>query len=135
MFFEAAAQSGPKRGDMGGTAGPIYKICARSEWDEALARGRFDGAAVDLTDGFIHFSTGAQAAETAARHFRDRADLVIVAFDAAAFGAALKWEPSRGGALFPHLYGPLDPALTLWSEPLSLDADGIPVMPSRIASC
>lgn len=85
----------------------VYKIAPSALWREARAEGLFRGAPVDLADGFIHFSTAAQARETAARHFDGQGDLVLVAVDAAALGDALRWEPSRGGALFPHLYGPL----------------------------
>ena len=80
-------------------------------------------------DGYIHFSTGEQVAETAARHFAGAADLVLVAVAAAALGPALKWEPSRGGALFPHLYGALPLDAVLWVKPLPLGADGRHVFP------
>lgn len=102
----------------------IYKILRRPEWDAFRAAGRTLGVAVDLADGFIHFSTAAQVAETAAKWFADQSDLVLVAFDADALGAALKWEESRGGALFPHLYRPLDLAEVLWDKSLPLGATG-----------
>ncbi len=102
----------------------IYKICSAREWRAAEEDGAFRGAAVDLKDGYIHFSTAEQVAETAARHFSGMDDLVLVAVDAAALGAALKWEPSRGGALFPHLYGALSLTAVLWVKPLPLGADG-----------
>jgi uncharacterized protein (DUF952 family) len=104
----------------------IYKILPRPAWAEALARGRFDGSPIDLEDGYIHFSTAAQAQETAAKHFRGQADLVVVAVEAEALGPALRWEPSRGGQLFPHLYGPLDPALAMAVTAAPLGADGVP---------
>jgi uncharacterized protein (DUF952 family) len=104
----------------------VYKILARAAWEEAVARGRFDGAAIDLKDGYIHLSAAAQAQQTAAQHFRGQAGLVLAAFWADALGPALKWESSRGGQLFPHLYGPLDPALALAVTDIPLDADGIP---------
>lgn len=104
----------------------VYKILDAAEWDAAVARGRFEGSPVDLADGFIHFSTAAQAQETARRHFAGRQGLVLAAFDAAALGDALRWEPSRGGDLFPHLYAALDPALALSVTPLSLGPDGAP---------
>jgi uncharacterized protein (DUF952 family) len=104
----------------------VYKILAREAWDAAVAQGRFAGAAIDLKDGYIHLSTGAQAQETARLHFRGQAGLVVAAFEAEAFGAALKWEPSRGGQLFPHLYGDLDPALALAVTEAPLDAEGAP---------
>src|SRR5262245_30376299 len=88
----------------------IYKICTAVEWREAEQAGTYRGSAADRRDGFIHFSTGTQAAETAAKWFIGQHDLVLIAVDAGALGDSLKWEPSRGGALFPHLYGalPLD---------------------------
>ena len=88
----------------------IYKICEAALWRAAENAGEFRGAPIDLTDGYIHFSSRQQVAETAARHFAGAADLVLVAVDADALGPALRHEPSRGGALFPHLYGlPLGP--------------------------
>jgi uncharacterized protein (DUF952 family) len=102
----------------------IYKILRRPEWDAFRAAGQTDGAPVDLADGFIHFSTAAQVAETAARHFGSESDLVLVACDANALGAALKWEPSRGGALFPHLYRRLTLADVVWDKSLPLGATG-----------
>ncbi len=85
----------------------IYKIVPRELWQEARAAGLFKGASIDLKDGYIHFSTAAQAIETARLHFAGQADLLLVAVDATLFGEALKWEASRGGDLFPHLYAPL----------------------------
>lgn len=85
----------------------IYKILARTEWEAAVAAGRYDGSAVDREDGFIHLSGADQVAETAARHFAGQTDLVVLAVDPDALGEALRWEPSRGGALFPHVYRPL----------------------------
>jgi uncharacterized protein (DUF952 family) len=86
----------------------IYKILPREAWDGAQAAGRFEGSPADLADGYIHFSTAAQAQETAAKHFRGQAGLVVLEVEADDLAPALKWEPSRGGALFPHLYGPLE---------------------------
>ena len=97
----------------------IYKITPRALWDEAVLRGSFTGAPVDIADGFIHFSTAAQVHETAARHFRGVEDLLLVAVDAEDLGEALRWEPSRGGDLFPHLYGPLPVNLAVSVKPLS----------------
>ena len=102
----------------------LYKICPASLWREAISAGRFHGSPVDRKDGFIHFSTAAQVAETAARHFAGERDLVLVRLDAARLGAALKWEPSRGGAMFPHLYGELDLKAVRKVEPLPLGPDG-----------
>ncbi len=102
----------------------IYKIFAAEEWDALARDGETAGAPVDLADGFIHFSTAEQVAETAAKHFAGRAGLVLAAIEADALGAALRWEPSRGGALFPHLYAPLRRAAVAWVWPLPLGADG-----------
>ncbi len=107
----------------------IYKICPDAMWREAQKAGRFDGAPIDLADGYIHFSTAAQVRETAAKHFAGQRDLVLVAVPAEALGEVLKWEVSRGGALFPHLYAPLDPAAALWARPLPLGPDGAHVFP------
>lgn len=110
----------------------IYKICPEILWREAEAAGRFAGAPVDLTDGFIHFSTATQVRETALRHFAGQDGLVLVSVDAEALGEALRWEPSRGGALFPHLYGPLSLAAVLRVEPLPLQHDGRHRFPAEI---
>lgn len=98
----------------------IYKIVPVALWQEAQAAGVFRGAPVDLADGFIHFSTAQQVAETAAKHFAGQSDLLLVAVNADALGA-LKWEPSRGGALFPHLYAGMPLDAVLWSKPLPWD--------------
>jgi len=87
---------------------------------------------IDLQDGFIHFSTAGQAAETAARHFTGQAGLVLVAVDADVLGDALRWEVSRGGALFPHLYGDLPMSAVREVVPLPLDADGRHVFPETM---
>lgn len=110
----------------------IYKITTAEAWDAAVAAGVFAGAAVDLADGFIHFSTAGQVRETASRHFAEQQGLVLVAFNDAAFGDDLRYEPSRGGALFPHLYAPLDPALALSAMPLPVGADGTHVFPEHL---
>lgn len=107
----------------------IYKISSRSAWVEAEKAGRFDGAPVDHRDGFIHFSDASQVKETAARHFRGESDLLVIAVDTEKLGPALKWEPSRGGALFPHLYGPLDMEAVVWKRELPLGDDGFHVFP------
>ena len=102
----------------------IYKIFRRPEWDAFRAAGQTSGAPIDVTDGYIHFSTAAQVAETAAKHFATESDLVLVAFNSETLGPALKWEPSRGGALFPHLYRPLTLADVIWDKSLPLGATG-----------
>ncbi len=107
----------------------IYKICSAELWREAERAGLFAGAPLDLADGFIHFSTAAQVGETAARHFSGAAGQVLVAVDAGALGNGLKWEPSRGGDLFPHLYGSLPLAAVQWVKPLPLGAGGRHVFP------
>lgn len=104
----------------------IYKILPRADWDAARTAGRYAGSAVDLQDGYIHFSTADQAQETARRHFHGQADLVVLEIEAAELGEGLRWEPSRGGALFPHLYGALDVARVIAVTPAPLDADGVP---------
>src|ERR1044071_10400385 len=110
----------------------IYKICTQAEWHEGEHNGASRGSAFDLRDGFIHFSTAEQAAETAAKWFAGQRDLVLVAVDGDALGARLKWEPSRGGALFPHLYGDLELHAVLRVDPLPLDAGGRHVFPKPI---
>ncbi len=102
----------------------IYKIAPASLWRKVQDRGRFDGAPIDLADGFIHFSTAAQAEETAAKYFRGEADLLLIAVDAKKLGDALRYEPSRGGALFPHLYAPLPLDAVVFVKPLPLRPDG-----------
>lgn len=98
--------------------GLIYKIVDAAAWQKAMESKCFEGAAIDLADGFIHLSSVLQAEETARRHFQGRDGLVLVAFDENRFGTELKWEPSRGGDLFPHVYGPINPAWALWTKPL-----------------
>jgi uncharacterized protein (DUF952 family) len=107
----------------------IFKIVPEDLWQEAEALGVFKGAPVDLADGYIHFSTADQARETAARHFAGQDRLLLAAFDADALGSDLKWEPSRGGDLFPHLYADLPTSLAVWVRPLPLGADGTHVFP------
>ncbi len=102
----------------------VFKIVATEEWRAAETDGIFAGTAVDRADGYIHFSTSAQAPETAAKWFAGRDDLTLAAVDADALGAALRWEPSRGGALFPHLYAPLPMSAVVCSRPLPLGPDG-----------
>jgi uncharacterized protein (DUF952 family) len=108
----------------------IYKIVTQSQWREAEEEGLFRGAPVDLADGFIHFSTAVQVAETAAKHFAGKNDLLLVSVDAAALGADLKYEVSRGGALFPHLYANLLLSAVLWAKPMPLGADGVHRLPA-----
>src|ERR671919_180454 len=107
----------------------IYKILPASLWQDAQRAGVFHGSPVDLADGYIHFSTAQQAVETAAKHFAGQRDLVLLHVDADALGDALKWEPSRGGALFPHLYAELDIHHVSRADPLPLGPDGQHVFP------
>jgi uncharacterized protein (DUF952 family) len=102
----------------------IYKICAQALWRQAEAAAHFAGTSDDARDGFIHFSTATQLAETAAKHFAGAADLMLIAVDAEALGSELKWEPSRGGELFPHLYGRLPRGAVRWARPLADEVDG-----------
>ncbi|MEQ9812963.1 MAG: DUF952 domain-containing protein [Azospirillaceae bacterium] len=111
----------------------ILKIVTVSEWARARRDGRFAGSPVDLADGFIHFSTWAQVAETAARHFAGQDDLLLVVVDAERLGPALVFEPSRGGDLFPHLYGELPLSAVEWEAPIGRDADGRHIIPRRPA--
>jgi uncharacterized protein (DUF952 family) len=104
----------------------IYKIVPREAWQAALPQRRFDGSPVDHQDGFIHFSTAAQAQETARRHFAGQEDLVVLEVETDDLGPALRWEPSRGGDLFPHLYAHLETALVRAVTEAPLDAEGVP---------
>jgi uncharacterized protein (DUF952 family) len=98
----------------------IFKITPASLWRKAQDSGRFDGAPFDISDGFIHFSTAEQVEETAAKYFAGQDGLVLIAVDAAVLGEELRFEPSRGGALFPHLYGYLPHHSVKWVKPLRL---------------
>jgi uncharacterized protein (DUF952 family) len=113
-------------------AEPVYKVLSETAFEEAWVAGRLDGSADDARDGFIHLSAGHQLAGTLAAHFAGQEGLVVVALDAGRLGPSLKWEASRGGALFPHLYAPLDLAAVLWSEPLALGPDGRHVLPEGV---
>lgn len=106
----------------------IYKILSRAEWTAAEASGSFLGSAVDLADGFIHFSTAAQAGETARRYFKDLTGLVVLEVEGDDLGPALRWEPSRGGDLFPHLYNVLTPAQVRAVTDAPLGADCVPIL-------
>ena len=96
----------------------IYKILGRDDWARWRRDAEFAGSAVDVADGYIHLSTHVQVRETAARHFAGQEGLVLVEIDSDALGTALRWEPSRGGQLFPHHYGPMAFALVRLSWPL-----------------
>ena len=107
----------------------IYKVCPAVAWSDAASAGAYRGSAVDLRDGFIHFSTGAQLAGTLRRHFAGQRDLVRVAVEPADLGESLRWEPSRGGDLFPHLYAELATALARQVSPFGVDSEGRPQPP------
>ena len=102
----------------------IYHLARQADFERAAASAHYAGAREDTADGFMHFSTGGQVAESAARHRSGEPDLVLLAVDPERLGAALRWEPARGGELFPHLYGPLPLAAVVWAKPLPLGADG-----------
>lgn len=107
----------------------IYHLCRRADWETAAARGDYRGSGDDLRDGFIHFSTAAEVHDSAARHRAGVPDLLLLAVDPGALGPALKWEAARGGALFPHLYGPLSVRAVARVVPLPLGPDGRHVFP------
>lgn len=111
----------------------IYKICTAAEWAQAEAAGTYSGSVADTADGFIHFSTGLQAQATADKHFAGKRDLMLVAVDTHKLGDALKWEPSRGGDLFPHLYANLLVSAVIEVKPLLLGADGRHIFPAAFA--
>ena len=110
----------------------VYKICEQASWRAAVAAGQYRGSAADYRDGFIHFSTAQQLAETAAKHFAKQTDLILVAVDADALGGDLKWEPSRGGDLFPHLYAALPLSAVRWLRPLPDETDGRRTLPELV---
>ncbi|MEZ5792354.1 MAG: DUF952 domain-containing protein [Nitratireductor sp.] len=112
----------------------IFKIVTREEWSEAETAGVFAGAPIDIADGFIHFSTSAQVRETAAKHFGGRDNLLLVHVDASQLGDALRYEASRGGQLFPHLYAPMPLKSAIRVEPLPLDGEGNHVFPAEIGA-
>ncbi len=113
--------------------GTIYKILSRAALAEAKAKGRFEGSAEDARDGFIHLSSADQLEATLAKHYAGQKDLVLVAVDSESLGERLQWEPSRGGALFPHLYGPLDLAAVNSIEELPLGQDGRHRLPAGLS--
>ncbi len=110
----------------------IFKICPTSLWEQAESAGVFRGAPVDTSDGFIHFSTAQQLAETAAKHFADQDNLLLITVDTEPLGEQLKWEESRGGALFPHLYAPLNLDHARRVDAFPLGADGNHILPLHV---
>jgi uncharacterized protein (DUF952 family) len=111
----------------------IYKICERAAWEQAQTAGSFAGSPADRSDGFIHFSTAGQLPGTAAKHFAGLSDLMLLAVDGATLGAALRWEPSRGGELFPHLYAVLPLSAVLWARPLADEVAGGRAFPELVS--
>ena len=111
---------------------PIYKICPRTLWQAAEKAGRFDGMSIDLSDGYMHFSSREQVRETARLHFAGVDDLLLATVDAGTLGEKLRWEPSRGGQLFPHLYGSLPMSAVLGVVPMPIGPDGLHVFPAGI---
>ncbi len=116
------------------SASEIYKIINKDEWAAAEAAGVFKGASIDLTDGYIHFSTPAQAPETAALHFTGQEGLLLVSVSTDALGDALKWEASRGGDLFPHLYAALEMSHVTRVDDLPVGPDGKHQFPAHVAA-
>jgi uncharacterized protein (DUF952 family) len=107
----------------------IYHMCRRDEWDAARSAGSYTGSSQDREDGFIHFSTAEQIVDSAARHRTGQSGLVLLSVDPALLGDQLKWEASRGGALFPHLYGALPVTAVIGVDDLPLGADGRHIFP------
>jgi uncharacterized protein (DUF952 family) len=118
MWIDPRARSGQKAMML------VYKILRRPEWDALCDAGQISGAPVDIADGYVHFSTAGQVVETVAKHFGADSDLVLLAIDTARLGPDLRWEPSRGGALFPHLYRDLRMSDVVWDKSLPLGAAG-----------
>ena len=110
----------------------IYKIVSRELWEDAQKVGTFEGAEIDVSDGYIHFSTAQQVRETAAKHFSERTDLLLIGIESSRLGDALRWEPSRGGALFPHLYEALSLSAVVSEEPLNWGVSGQHEFPAHV---
>ena len=110
----------------------IYKVCSQSHWDSAKGAGVFKGVAIDLSDGYIHFSSAEQLAETLDKHFSGQTDLVLLTVNADAISENLKWEPSRGGALFPHLYTDLPLEAIVAEQNLTTDVQGKFILPEGL---
>ena len=111
---------------------PIFHMCREDEWKAAEAAGSYSGSSQDVADGFIHFSSASQVRESAAKHRAGQDGLVLLTVDPGLLGEALKWEPSRGGQLFPHLYGDLPCAAVKRVDPLPLGADGAHRFPEHV---
>jgi uncharacterized protein (DUF952 family) len=113
----------------------VYKIAPADDWRQAMHNGGYAGSADDIRDGFVHLSAKHQLRGTLEKHFKGQQGLILIAFEEAALGSALKWEPSRGGDLFPHLYADLPSSAMLWQRPLKLGADGVPVINEDWFAC
>jgi uncharacterized protein (DUF952 family) len=113
----------------------VYKVAVASDWDRALQTGRYSGSADDVRDGFIHLSAQHQLRGTLEKHFKHKRNLVLIALEEGSLGPVLRWEPSRGGELFPHLYGDLDTSHVLWQRPLMADSSGTPRLDDRWFEC
>jgi uncharacterized protein (DUF952 family) len=113
----------------------VYKISSAADWLKAKRDGHFAGSADDIRDGFIHLSASHQLLGTLEKHFKGEGELILIAFEVARLGSALKWEQSRGGDLFPHLYGELPISQALWHRPLRRDADGVPRLDEALSAC
>jgi uncharacterized protein (DUF952 family) len=113
----------------------VYKVAPRAAWDAACRNGTYKGSADDRRDGFIHLSSREQLAGTLAKHFSGQDDLVLIQFEARALGEALRWEVSRGGQLFPHLYAGLPTREAIAVHALHSGKDGIPMLPEDLATC
>jgi len=110
----------------------IFKVASRTAYETGVTSGSFAGMPVDAADGFMHFSTAAQLPETLAKHFAGQADLVLFAVRRADIAADIRWELSRGGALFPHLYAALPMSAVAWTVPIAVAADGSCVLPEAV---
>jgi uncharacterized protein (DUF952 family) len=113
----------------------VYKVAVASDWDRALQTGRYSGSADDVRDGFIHLSAQHQLRGTLEKHFKHKRNLILIALEEARLGPALRWEQSRGGELFPHLYAEIDTSHVLWQRPLTADASGTPCLDDRWFEC
>lgn len=113
----------------------VFKIATAADWTEATKIGHYRGSQDDRRDGFIHLSNQHQLAGTLEKHFKGKDDLVLIAFEASSLGPELKWEQSRGGELFPHLYGDLSASQALWQRPFRRDIDGVPQLEEEWFAC
>ncbi|MFT3729962.1 MAG: DUF952 domain-containing protein [Hyphomicrobium sp.] len=113
----------------------VFKIATAREWSKATTSGIYQGSADDHRDGFIHLSSRHQLLGTLEKHFKGKGDLVLIAFEASKLGAQLKWEQSRGGDLFPHLYANISVSDAMWQRPLSNDANGVAQIDEEWFAC